>query len=479
MSLRRVIGGFSALAAATLGAQVVAFFVLTVVTRRISDDDLGSFYFALNLGGYFAIPANFGLTALGVREIARAPEQARRIAGEVLALQGILTLVSYAAFVALSGVLAPDTASEAVIPIVGMMMIFDALSLHWVLQGTQRLTVLALGRLAGNLATALLTLAFVHDGAHAARNLAWATLAGSAVTALILGWSVLRNEGPPARVRLAARDLAWRFRASFPLGFSFAMIAVYYSIDSVLLGYMKDTATVGQYSVAYKIPLALITFTAMWSSALYPHASALAVAGRELLRDQLGLLVSVTVAVALPIAVSAAIVSDRLMPELFGQTYAPAGAPFSVLMIATAMVFVAVTLGTALLALDGERAYAVAVTLGAFANVAVNVVVIPAYGMTGAAWATVLAEVIVTLYVGRQVYQRLGALPLGVRRIAGGVGASATMAAVMIALPKAWSASVVLFSGIVVYLAAALALRVVTFGDVRQLRSVPDTSDTP
>ncbi len=49
MSVRRTVTGFVALAAAALAVQVIGFFTLAVVARRLGPDGLGAFSFAFNL----------------------------------------------------------------------------------------------------------------------------------------------------------------------------------------------------------------------------------------------------------------------------------------------------------------------------------------------------------------------------------------------------------------------------------------------
>src|ERR687894_2256057 len=104
--MRRTVTGFVALGAATLFAQVIGFFMLAVIARRLGPQDVGSYAFALTLMGYFAIPANFGITALATRDLARDPERVRPLLGEVMAIQGALSLLPYLALVALAPLIA-------------------------------------------------------------------------------------------------------------------------------------------------------------------------------------------------------------------------------------------------------------------------------------------------------------------------------------------------------------------------------------
>jgi O-antigen/teichoic acid export membrane protein len=234
--MRRTLTGFVAMSAATLFAQAIGFFMLAVIARRLGDEQLGSYSFAMNLMGYFAIPANFGITALATRDLARDPSRVKPLLGEIMALQGALTLVPYVLLVALAPVIAVDDRSREIIPIVGLTFAIEAASLAFVLFGFQRFAIMAAARVAGAVTFAVLTFLFVQSGDTV--ELAWIHLAGVGATCVISAIAVLRIAGRP-RLEVGPRDLARRFRMGVPLGVAAVMISIYYTLDAILLGYLK------------------------------------------------------------------------------------------------------------------------------------------------------------------------------------------------------------------------------------------------
>ena len=467
---QRMAGGFVALGAATGVSQILGFILLAVAARRLGPADLGAFAFAVSAVAYFAIPANFGVTAYAVRDIAREPERVREIMGEVVLLLGALVLLPYLAVVLLAPVVAPDAASQSVLPVVGLTFVIEAASLAWVLYGTQRFGWVALARVLGSLVNVALVLLLVHGGPEGARTLAWCAVAGVAVTALATLVPVLRSVGRPALAWSWRRSLA-RFRAGLPFGIAGVMISIYYAIDSVMLGYLRGTDDVGQYAVAYKVPLAVIALAALWASVLFPYASALGLSDPTRLRHQVGEFASLFAVAALPIGLGSALVGTDLMRELFGDQYGPAGTPFVLLMVAATLVVVTINYGTVAQAIGEERHFAVAVTAAAALNLGLNFVVIPLFGMTGAAAATIAAEVLVFALVWLRLRSRLGPMPLQSGRLVRVAGAAAGMAAVMLVLPGEWPALVQISIGGAVYLGAATALRVVSAAELRALRA--------
>ena len=469
--MRRAVTGFVALGAATLFAQVIGFFMLAVIARRLGPQDVGSYSFAMNLMGYFAIPSNFGITALATRELARDPERVKPLLGEVVALQAALSALPYLALVALAPVIAIDDTSEGLIPIVGLTFALEAASLGWVLFGFQRFTLAAIARAVGAAVFAVLAFLFVQAGD--TTPLAWIHLAGVAATTVITAVAVLKLTGRP-RLEVSFGDLLRRFRLGIPIGVSAVMISIYYTVDSLLLGYLEGVEEVGLYAVAYRIPLAILAFAGLWGSVLFPHFSALAERSPRELREQIGYFGSLALVASLPLLVGTVIVGEQLIPGLFGPEFDRAGPPFVILMLAASLVVFTVGWGTAALALGDERHYAYAVTLGAVTNLVANFIVIPPFGMEGAAAATVGAEIVVFVYVFVRVRRIAGGAPLDLGRIGRTAVATAVMAAVLLLLvPDAWTAGLKVAIGVAVFTAAALPLRVVQPAEVRALLRRP------
>jgi O-antigen/teichoic acid export membrane protein len=466
-SSARVVRGFLLLAGSRVATQAIGFAVLTIAARRLGPENLGAYQFALSIAVYFAIPVNVGATLTGVREIARDPTCAQDVVGEVLTLQAILAVVAFGALVALTPVIAVSSGSEAILPIAGLTIVVGALSVEWVLQGLQQLGRLALARAGGQVVYGVLVPVLLVGGIAGSKRLAVITVLGLTITGVacnILAWRAI---GAP-RLTLDARRLTRRFVTSVPIGIAFVMIQVYYSIDSIMLGYLRGTADVGQYAVAYKIPLALAALTGIWIQALYPHAAALFDRDRAELRRQVGRFASLATVVALALGAGATIAGPDLMPALFGGAYEDAGAPFVLLMWGTAVVLVSVNFANVLLATGDDRRYAIGVTLAAALNVGLNFALIPSFGTTAAAIDTIAAELLVIVYMFVRFRRVIGPVQLDTGLIARGAAAALAMAAGMLALSSVLGAAAQTAAGAAMWVVLAFALRLVTREDLRR-----------
>jgi O-antigen/teichoic acid export membrane protein len=261
-----------------------------------------------------------------------------------------------------------------------------------------------------------------------------------------------------------------RLMFSVPIGISFAIIQIYYSIDSVMLGYLRGTDDVGQYAVAYKAPLALIGIGTTYVAALYPHAAAMFERDRERLRRQVMRLSSVCAAIALPLGIGASVAGAGLMPVLFGSKYEPAGTPFVLLVWAVAVILVSMNFGNVLLACGDERRYAIGVSCGAVANLGLNFALIPAFGTTGAAIDTIAAEVVVLAYMVVRFRRVLGPIELEWGRISRSALASGLMAGCLFLIPDSIGAVARCAIGAVLFVGLAVLLRVVSVREIADLR---------
>jgi len=91
------------------------------------------------------------------------------------------------------------------------------------------------------------------------------------------------------------------------------------------------------------------------------------------------------------------LVADAVVPLVFGSGYAGGAPAFRILLLAYPLMSLNHALTCQLIGWHGHRAYAASCAATLLFNVAANAVLLPAYGILGAAWTTVATEVVITL----------------------------------------------------------------------------------
>lgn len=467
-TLGGVAHSFVLLAIAMVIGQAIGFVALMIVTRRVGPTNVGAYNFAASITRFFAIPANLGITTLAIRDVARQNELARQIAGKVLALRLGLFAMCYVALLALSSVLTNDDLVRTLLPIAGFFCLADVVSLAWGLQALQRFLAVAVIGVLGQLVYGSLVVPFVPEGRPGIIAYAWLNVVGAMVTAGGCWIWFVRCAGWPVVPRLS-REVRELFTRSLPFGMSLIMIQVYYSLDSVILGYLRSTYEVGQYGVGYKIVSAVLAFAGVWVSVIFPHASRLYGSDPAHLGRDVGKAVTLSMVIAIPTGLGGLLVATPLMAALFGAPFAPAGQPFAVLIWSASIVLVSVNFGNVLMACDGERSYLWGVTLGAIVNTVLNFVLIPPFGAVGAAAATVATELLVMAYMIRQLSQRVPLTWPDMGRLARTLLAAGVMGgvvAIVVRLTNVWAAVML---GVGVYSALVMLFRVVRPSEISVL----------
>lgn len=201
------------------------------------------------------------------------------------------------------------------------------------------------------------------------------------------------------RPRFDPRQWAVLLRRGLPVGASLALFAVYLKADAVLLSVLAGPAAVGAYGLAYRVVEVVLSVPALFMVVAYPRLVEVAadpVRLRELATRSLhllSLLGGLVVVVGLPL-------SGTVLGVLGGDDYRFGARALSLLLLSTALSFATPLLGQ-LLILRGEsgRLFRFSV-LNVALNVALNLVLIPPFGATGAAAATVVTEGLAVLVVG-------------------------------------------------------------------------------
>jgi O-antigen/teichoic acid export membrane protein len=444
-SVRSALGAFASVGASTVLGQLIGFVALAFVARRVGPASLGDYNFAISVVGAFGL-VNLGIGVLAIRDIASDPERRRAVATETAALLTAFNGLALLAVLLAAPLIAPSPAAADLLRLLAFIFLTNALSCEWALIGLERFRPVAVGRVAGQVAYAILVFLLLRRGTAGITDYAVFNLVGYAVTALISAGVYLSSGGfdrPPPHL---ARPLARRLRRSLVIGYPLAVLQLYLTVDVILLGYVGTARQTGQYAVASRLPLALTSLGMVWGSVLFPHITRTRPAALGDLTRELGRFVTFVLAAGALLVAGAAILANPVMTTLFGEAFADAAPAFAVLSAAAILLLADITLGNALLARDRERQYGRAVTAGLLVNTLLDLVLIPRAGAVGAADATLTVEAGVFLFFVARVH--VGRVPITwalVRRSL--LTGAAAAGAVVVLAPDAILPRVLLFLG--------------------------------
>jgi len=186
---------------------------------------------------------------------------------------------------------------------------------------------------------------------------------------------------------------AWPFALLGLLG------VVMINTDIIMLGLLRDASEVGLYSAAQKPIQVLYVIPAILASAFLPAITKLVNKEDKKLREIMEQAMTATLLIGLPIILGGIILGEKLMNFMFGSEYAAATLSFQILLITIAIVFPSVIIANAVFAYDKQKSFIGLLALGALGNIIFNLLLIPKYGITGSAVATIGAELSANTFI--------------------------------------------------------------------------------
>jgi O-antigen/teichoic acid export membrane protein len=379
------------------GSDIVAkgaMFAITVgAARQLPRDEFALFALASTLGWLGSIAADFGIQVHLARSVAQRPEASSDALGRwirVRMITGAAALVLALAVLRALG-FTQDTALPATLFTLAYAGSGLTECLYYFFRGLDRtdiestLTVVQRAAMCG--------LAFVALRWQPSVTRLAVALLVPAVLTLALAALIARRLAAPARAEqpVGHEPVGREFVTSVaPIGLGILLSALYFRIDLFLLEQWSGTSSVAIYNAVFRIVDALRLFPAAVLAVALP-ALCRATDLRPLLR-----LAAPLTAAAMGTGFVLFAAAPWVVPLLYGSAYRDGIAPFRTLMFSLPMMALNYALTQQLIGWHGHRAYASICAAALAFNVALNWQLIPRLGMSGAAWATLWTEAVLT-----------------------------------------------------------------------------------
>ncbi|HSZ05113.1 MAG TPA: flippase [Solirubrobacteraceae bacterium] len=484
---RRLIQGGAAGDAGSAGGRVIASNVavqllaraitlsISVVTvsltaRTLDPTGYGVWSGASNFTGLFAVLTDLGLTTVAMQRMADDPEREHEwlgaLAGGRVALSLLATVVCAASVpLLLSGA---HNAHAVALVLTLTIPMFSAGALMTVFSARLRAgLVLSVSVLQSSLWLIAVIALAITNASVVQFAVAYVLLA------VVIAAVQLQLTRRHARIAWRAGARLWRplMRVAFPLGLAGVMITIYYQVDSVLLLQISGARQAGIYGAAYGFlgPLLLLPGSVMAS--FFPVLSAVIKPDPARARRLVQICADSMMIISLPILAGAIALAGPIIRLLYGPGFQGAAGLLPILMIA----FVSICFGTiaGFLAplIDRQWRLALYASIGAVANVALNLALIPSYRAYGSAWATVATELLtMALMLGTALRTLKLRLSLGstLRTLA----LAAAMTGVMV-LARPLGLVPAGLIGVLFYAAGLFVLRIVDWRELQAIRAQP------
>lgn len=438
-----------------IAGRLASLALFAAVARKLGENGLGAFVFAMAYLGFVMVAVDLGLDRYMLRVIARSHTAADHVFFNVIALK--LALAAPLFTVSLVGLHLVGYNSQAqttaLVLAPGVFADSMARTQASLFAARERGGPPSLADAIQRVCSAALGIAALRAG-YGVVGVGAAYSVGSLVGVAIGFVLMHRTLGVPSRSVSRRR---WRGLAAGSIPFAaqdtFAVLLA--RMDTLLLALLATEAAVGRYGAAYRLfeSTFFITYALTGAfSAMYTYL------GRDSdppLRFVFQRSIKLSLVLLTPLAISFAVLADPICQLLYGKTFVSAAAPLRILAPCVVLMGI-VILTTSLMVSRENPARMVPVTAAMAAiNIALNLLLIPPYGDSGAAGAMLATTAIYAGWIMHMSVRAVGRIDWR-STLAGVLAAGIAMAGVGLLLRSSLLAALV--ASTAVYLIALLTV---------------------
>jgi len=371
--------------AVTRGISSLVLFVgLAIYARELSPAVMGSFFVFRVVIDFFGLLTDFGLSGATEKRISEGQSPDGELLGTALVLKTMFLLVAVAATLTFREALQSYIGFNVAIPLVVALTLkeFGWLFVH-AMRGKLRIGETVGFELVRHVVwmSAGVTLVLV---GFQFRGVLYGYLAGlGALFALGAFRASIRFGRPSLEHARSLLDFSKHNFVAEMGGY------VYGWIDVAMIGFFLSQRDVGLYEYAWRVTVPMLIIGNTITTMLFPVISQWSTEGKTSeIEEAISTSLGVALYLAIPTMFGAIAVGEQLLRYLFADPYAAASLVLTILTFEKALQVVRNVFGPALHGLDRPDLTARATALTLVVNLGLNLLLIPRFGILGAAVAT-------------------------------------------------------------------------------------------
>jgi O-antigen/teichoic acid export membrane protein len=376
-----------------LGVRLLNFLYVILAVRVLGAEGFGQYTIVVSFVNLFSVFFELGLSQYVERSIAQERSRARVLFPNLVVLRLILAVVGSASIVGLASLVGYDPAVIAGVFLLTSTFVLAAFltPLNSVLIANERFDLWSRVQLAGQVATFALGTVLLLSG-QGFLSLLYTGLIVMPMQIALSVVAVRRAHLGPLDFAVAPKTWKKLIRSSLPFALTSLALTYNFNVDAVILGFFRGEAEVGWYNAAYRLIFNLLALLSGFLVALTPSLAREFVTDPARVRGWVRSSIQWMALFSLPVAVGLSVLAPRVVALLYGSDYVPAGQALAFLSWDVPPLLFVAFCGNVTAAVGLERPAVRVYLAAALLNVVLNVLLIPPFGLLGAAGVTVLTD---------------------------------------------------------------------------------------
>ncbi|MFA5098655.1 MAG: oligosaccharide flippase family protein [Candidatus Paceibacterota bacterium] len=375
------------------GRLIRGLFII-FAARLLGAAEYGVFSYALGLAGFFTLFADIGINSILTKEISRDPKRASAYFSTSFWIKIVLLLFTTVLLIFIAPYFSKIESAKTLLYFVALLTIFDNIRefINASFRAKEKMEFEALVNVLMNVAIAVIgaIVLYLSQTAEAITI----SYVGSAGVGFLVAAFIARDEFKKIISAFDKNLIKPIMSLALPLA-AIGLLGVFMlNIDIVMIGWFRSAQEIGYYSAGQKIIQLLYAVPAIIASALFPALSR--AAGNKENQKATTIMergMASIYALAIPVVIGGIILAKPLINFLYGAEYLPGVLTFQILLVTILIIFPQTLLGNMVFAYNKQNKIAIFVALASIGNIIFNYLLIPRFGIAGAALTTVIVQV--------------------------------------------------------------------------------------
>lgn len=395
------------------GLKTVLSVIFPLITypyaaRVLQVENIGKVDFANSIVNYFVLLAGLGISTYAIREGSRvrdSDEKLEKFTSEIFSINAVSTLVSMVTLVVVVIGVPKFHSYVLIIAVQSLAIVGNLIGVTWLYSIVEDYGYITVRSLVTHIVALVLMFLFVHDEGDYVFYAATTVVANA-------GANIFNFYHAKKYVKIKFTrelNLNQHFKPLMIIFASTVTTTIYVNSDTTLLGFLSGDYYVGLYSTAVKVYTVLKSCIAAIILVSLPRLSNyIATDKRDNYRITANKIFRMFVVIMLPAIVGVFMVSDQIILVVGGESYTAATTSLRILSISLIFALLATYFTNAVLLPEKQETVVLkGAVMSALVNIGLNFLLLPIFNQNGAAFTTVLAELVMCVYQYLYVRQYL------------------------------------------------------------------------
>lgn len=372
--------------------MLISLFVSLLTARYLGPKNFGLVNYGAAYVAFFSSICTLGINSIIIKDFSDYPNKEGEALGTSIVLRILSSILSALMIICIVAIV--DKGDQTTILVVALCCIalifqaFDTINYWFQFQYQSKIT--AIVSLVAYVFVAIYRIVLLILN----KDVKWFALATSIdyiCIAFFLIYVYRRNNGPKLKV---SKETAKRLLSkSYHYILSGMMVAIYSQTDKFMLKQMMTDTDVGYYSVATAICSMWVFILQAIIDSMYPSIINMHKKNREMFNKKNKQLYCIVFYVSIIVSVLFVLFGEYIVIILYGREYVNAITPLKIVTWYTAFSYLGVARNAWIVCENKQKYLKYIYSIAAILNVLLNAVMIPLFGVSGAAFASLITNI--------------------------------------------------------------------------------------